>query len=59
VHEYALRDHIFLCPVPEGTTPVLHEGAAFAWMTLEEIAKLELGFEQNKIVAHMKGRRGF
>lgn len=56
-HEHAACDHIFLCPVPAGTMAVLHEGAAFAWMTLEEIAKLELGFEQEKIVAHYLGER--
>jgi 8-oxo-dGTP diphosphatase len=52
-HEHAANDHIFLCKVPADTTPVLHEGAACAWMTLNEIAKLELGFEQAKIVAHI------
>jgi hypothetical protein len=31
--------------------PVLHEGAAWAWMTISEIAELDLGFEQAKIVA--------
>jgi len=55
-HEHASRDHIFLCPVPAETRPVLHEGAAFAWMTLEEIAGLELGFDQAKIVAHLSRR---
>ena len=55
-HEHAACDHIFLCPVPAETVPVLHEGAAFAWMTLAEIAKLDLGFEQGKIVAHMLQR---
>jgi 8-oxo-dGTP pyrophosphatase MutT (NUDIX family) len=52
-HEHAAIDHIFLCPIPADTTPVLHEGAAWAWMTLTEIAGLELGFEQAKIVEYM------
>jgi 8-oxo-dGTP diphosphatase len=52
-HEHAAIDHIFLCPTPADTTPVLHEGAAWAWMTLTEIAELELGFEQAKIVEYM------
>jgi 8-oxo-dGTP diphosphatase len=52
-HEHAARDHIFLCPVSTETNPVLHEGAAFAWMTIEEIARLELGFDQAKIVAQV------
>lgn len=50
-HDHAASDHIFLCMVPADTSPVLHEGERFAWMSLSEIAKLELGFEQNKIVA--------
>jgi len=55
-HEHASRDHIFLCPVPAETRPALHEGAAFAWMTLDQISKLELGFDQGKIVAHLSRR---
>ena len=52
-HEHAAIDHIFLCAVPADITPVLHEGATWAWMTLNEIAKLELGFEKAKILAHI------
>ena len=33
--------------------PIIHEGAAWAWMTLSEIAQLRLGFEQMKIVEFM------
>ncbi len=55
-HEHAARDHIFLCPVAAETRPILHEGAAFAWMTLDEIARLELGFDQTKIVAYLSRR---
>jgi 8-oxo-dGTP pyrophosphatase MutT (NUDIX family) len=52
-HDHAASDHIFLCKVPADTMPVLHEGAAWAWMTLGEIAELDLGFEQAKIVAYI------
>ena len=52
-HEHAAIDHIFLCPTPADTIPILHEGAGWAWMTLTEIAGLELGFEQAKIVEYM------
>ena len=55
-HEYASRDHIFLCRVPTDTNPILHEGATFAWMTLEKIATLKLGFDQKKIVAYLTER---
>ncbi len=52
-HAHAAVDHIFLCRVPAETTPVMHEGAAWSWMTLQEIAGLNLGFEQEKIVAQV------
>lgn len=52
-HEHAAIDHIFLCPTPDNTIPTLHEGAAWRWMTLSEIAGLELGFEQTKIVEYL------
>jgi len=52
-HEHASRDHIFLCPVPADTVPIMHEGADWAWMTLAQIADLELGFDQKKIVLYL------
>jgi 8-oxo-dGTP pyrophosphatase MutT (NUDIX family) len=52
-HAHAAIDHIFLCPVSANTVPIMHEGAAWAWMTLSEIAQLRLGFEQMKIVEFM------
>jgi 8-oxo-dGTP diphosphatase len=54
-HAHAAVDHIFLCSVSAEVAPVMHEGAAWSWMTLEEIAGLSLGFEQEKIVAHVLG----
>jgi 8-oxo-dGTP pyrophosphatase MutT (NUDIX family) len=52
-HAHAVVDHVFLCPVSADTAPVLHEGAACAWMTLTEIAQLALGFEQAKVIEFM------
>lgn len=52
-HDHAAIDHIFLCKVSADTKPILHEGADWAWMTLPEVAKLDLGFEQVKIVAYI------
>jgi 8-oxo-dGTP diphosphatase len=49
-HAHAAIDHIFLCPVSADTVPILHEGAACAWLTLSEIAQLKLGFEGIKVV---------
>jgi 8-oxo-dGTP diphosphatase len=56
-HDRAASDHIFLAEGPTDTAAVLHEGAGYAWMTLNEIAELDLGFEQIKIVAYL--RQGF
>ena len=52
-HDHVADDYVFLCPVPADAGPVLHEGAAFAWMTVDEIAKLALGFNQKKILPHI------
>ncbi len=52
-HKYATLEHVFLCEVAAATVPILHEGAAWAWMTLNEISALELGFEQEKIIARI------
>jgi len=58
-HDQTAEDHIFICEVPAEARPVLHEGAAFAWMTLEQIAQLELGFEQARILAHIPSNPEF
>jgi 8-oxo-dGTP diphosphatase len=52
-HDHAEVDHVFLCAVPANATPILHEGAAYAWMMMEQIADLQLGFDQAKILSHI------
>jgi len=47
----AFRLNFFL--VSADTVPIMHEGSAWAWMTLSEIAQLRLGFEQMKIAEFM------
>jgi 8-oxo-dGTP diphosphatase len=56
-HPHAASDHIFLCEVPPNTAPVLREGAALGWMTIEQIAAVPLGFEQEKILSHIPPHR--
>jgi 8-oxo-dGTP pyrophosphatase MutT (NUDIX family) len=56
-HDHAAIDHVFLCKVPANAMPILHEGAAWAWMTLDEIEKLKLGFDQGKIIAYIARTR--
>lgn len=53
-HDQTINDHIFICQVPENTTEELLEGAAMEWLTFDEIAQLELGFEQSKILPSLE-----
>lgn len=38
--------HVYLCKIADDQNPVLQEGLAMHWMSLQEIEKLELGFQQ-------------
>ena len=49
-HDDVMGEQIFLCRVGGGTKPILHEGAAMQWMTMDEIGKLPLAFEKNSIL---------
>jgi 8-oxo-dGTP diphosphatase len=53
-HDDAESNHVFLCTIRADIEPILHEGAAFAWMTLNEIGSLELGFDQAQILPHIR-----
>lgn len=46
--------HVYLCPVADNQKPVLKEGAAWRWMALSEVEKLDLGFGQNRIIPSVK-----
>ena len=45
-HRHAATDAVFACQLADDVDPVLHEGAAMAWKSLDEVASLPLGFEQ-------------
>ncbi len=45
---------VFICRVKEDQTPKLKEGKEMRWMSLGEIKKLELGFEQNKLLPRLE-----
>jgi 8-oxo-dGTP pyrophosphatase MutT (NUDIX family) len=49
-----IDDTIYFCRVEGEPKPELHEGAAVEWMSLKEIKKLNLGFEQHKIIPHIE-----
>jgi len=51
---YGSNAKVFVCTFNENQKLVLHEGADMKWMQLEEIKKLQLGFEQEKIIPKLE-----
>lgn len=45
---------VYVCNVAPDQEPIMQEGLAMKWMLIEEIEKMELGFNQEKIVAELK-----
>ncbi|MFA6338855.1 MAG: NUDIX domain-containing protein [Candidatus Paceibacterota bacterium] len=57
--EYLMDYHdgatkVYICKISEKQEPHLKEGMAMKWMTIAEIEKLHLGFDQNKIIPFLK-----
>lgn len=53
-HDDATHDAVFVCHIDSEPELPLHEGAAIKWMSLSEIKRLELGFDQEKIIPHLE-----
>jgi 8-oxo-dGTP pyrophosphatase MutT (NUDIX family) len=53
-HDDIVEDTVYVCRVEGEPELQLHEGAAIAWMSLEEIKELALGFDQGKIISHIE-----
>ncbi|TAL56942.1 MAG: NUDIX domain-containing protein [Bacteroidetes bacterium] len=51
---YGVSAKVFVCTPDADQNPVLHEGADMKWMKLDEIKKLQLGFEQEKIIPKLE-----
>ncbi len=45
---------VFVCNITQNQEPVLNEGLSMKWMTIDEIEKLELGFNQEGIIPVLK-----
>lgn len=45
---------VFYCKLNSDQEPALHEGLAMKWMTINEIEKLDLGFNQAGIIPNLK-----
>jgi 8-oxo-dGTP diphosphatase len=53
-HDNTKNDYVLAGNVDSNAKLVLHEGADMQWFTLEQIKKLELGFEQAKILPYVE-----
>lgn len=51
---YGVSAKVFICMCDEDKKPVLHEGADMKWMRLDDIKKIKLGFEQEKIIPKLE-----
>ena len=47
-------DKVYVCRINFTQVPKLQEGLAMKWMTIDEIEKLELGFDQGGIIPALK-----
>jgi 8-oxo-dGTP pyrophosphatase MutT (NUDIX family) len=45
---------VFYCNISSDQEPVLNEGLAMKWMTIDEIEKLDIGFNQQGIIPVLK-----
>lgn len=49
-HTINIHDYVYLCRVPMCAKPILQEGADMKWMTVQEIKKIKLAADLNRIV---------
>ena len=53
-HDEIMDDTVYVCRVEGEPKLELHEGASIEWMSLEDIKKLDLGFEQHKVIPYIE-----
>ncbi len=53
-HDNVTNDTVFVSRVPEDVTVSLNGRTGFRWLNIAEIEKLELGFENVKIISKLK-----
>lgn len=41
---------VYVCTVPKDQEPILHEGKSMAWVPIENLTKMELGFNHNEFI---------
>lgn len=47
---------VVMCKVGNDQIPEMHEGKEMRWMSIDEVEKLELGFEQNKFLPLVRNK---
>jgi ADP-ribose pyrophosphatase YjhB (NUDIX family) len=50
------HSEVYICNVGHDKIPILQEGIAMKWMTIEEIENTELGFDQESIVVALRNK---
>ena len=53
-HDDTVDDQVFVCKVRGYEKVIVHEGREMRWMSLSEIKKLKLAFEQKKIIPQLE-----
>ncbi|TSC73753.1 MAG: hypothetical protein G01um101444_469 [Parcubacteria group bacterium Gr01-1014_44] len=53
-HDKVWRSSVFICRINSEIIPKKYEGAVIKWMTIEEIKKLTLAWEQGKILSEVE-----
>ena len=51
---FAGQNSVYVCTLKQNQKLKVNEGAAFEWMTLDEVNQLELGYDQDDIVPVLK-----
>jgi len=51
---YGVSCKVFVCKIKNKQEAIMHEGADMKWMKLDEIKKIQLGFEQENIIAKLE-----
>ena len=48
------NNKVFVCKINSSQDPKLNEGMAMEWMTLDEVSKLKIGFDQGGIISVLR-----
>ena len=52
--DHNTKEEVFICRVPQHSSPELFEGAEMKWMSFEQIKQLELAWGKNKMLPQLE-----